>query len=55
MTEGVRSGHRPLDFFDLSELLTSQLDYNGDGAFDFFDLSAFLTDFAQGCPEFAPR
>lgn len=39
-----------LDFFDISELLMSSIDYNGDTAFDFFDISAFLQDFGEGCP-----
>ena len=39
-----------LDFFDVSLLISSNLDYNGDTAFDFFDISAFLQDFGNGCP-----
>jgi hypothetical protein len=39
-----------LDFFDISELLTEQIDYNDDSTFDFFDISAFLQDLSEGCP-----
>ncbi len=39
-----------LDFFDVSTLLTGEIDYNGDTSFDFFDISLFLQDFGAGCP-----
>lgn len=39
-----------LDFFDISELLSGQIDYNNDSSFDFFDISAFLQDLNLGCP-----
>jgi hypothetical protein len=38
------------DFFDVSVLLQTGLDYNGDTVFDFFDISAFLQDLSAGCP-----
>ena len=39
-----------LDFFDISEFLTNQIDFNGDEVFDFFDISAFLGAYSEGCP-----
>ncbi len=39
-----------LDFFDISELLSGQIDFNADTVFDFFDISAFLQAFQAGCP-----
>lgn len=39
-----------LDFFDVSALLTGEVDYNGDTQFDFFDISGYLQDFSDGCP-----
>tara|TARA_R100001198_G_C5165225_1_gene168585 strand:- start:166 stop:840 length:675 start_codon:yes stop_codon:yes gene_type:complete len=44
------TGDGELNFFDVSQLLTEQVDYNGDGLFNFFDVSAFLIDFKAGCP-----
>jgi hypothetical protein len=38
------------DFFDISAMLTSRIDYNADTQFDFFDISAFLQDLSAGCP-----
>jgi hypothetical protein len=39
-----------LDFFDVSALITQQIDFNGDTAFDFFDISGFLSVYSMGCP-----
>ncbi len=39
-----------LDFFDVSALITQQIDYNADTSFDFFDISSFLQDLSAGCP-----
>lgn len=39
-----------LDFFDVSALLTGEIDYNADTSFDFFDISLFLQEFGNGCP-----
>lgn len=39
-----------LDFFDISQFLSSQIDWNEDTAFDFFDISAFLAAYSTGCP-----
>ncbi len=44
------TGDGELNFFDVSQLLTEQVDYNSDGLFNFFDVSAFLIDFKAGCP-----
>ena len=39
-----------LDFFDVSEFLSTTPDWNGDTTFDFFDVSGFLSAFGAGCP-----
>lgn len=44
------NGDGVLDFFDVSLLLTTGIDYNEDTSFDFFDISSFLFDFGNGCP-----
>ncbi|MCR9076541.1 MAG: hypothetical protein NXI07_10930, partial [bacterium] len=44
------NGDDVLDFFDVSELISTMPDLNGDGVFDFFDVSVFLTSFSAGCP-----
>jgi hypothetical protein len=48
--EADLTGDGELDFFDLSELLMSGIDYNGDTSFDFFDISVYLQDYSEGCP-----
>ena len=44
------NGDGGLDFFDISLLLQTSVDYTGDASFDFFDISAFLADLSAGCP-----
>ena len=44
------NGDGSADFFDVSTLLSGQIDYNADTSFDFFDISAFLQDLGAGCP-----
>ncbi|MFG0246563.1 MAG: FG-GAP repeat domain-containing protein [Phycisphaerales bacterium JB052] len=44
------TGDGELNFFDVSQFLIEQVDYNNDGSFSFFDVSAFLIDFEAGCP-----
>lgn len=39
-----------LDFFDISQFLSTTPDFNKDGNFDFFDISAYLTSYSAGCP-----
>jgi VCBS repeat protein len=44
------TGEGDLNFLDISEFLSMQLDFNDDGAFNFLDISAYLQAFAAGCP-----
>jgi VCBS repeat protein len=44
------TGEGDLNFLDISEFLSVQLDFNGDGSFNFLDISAYLQAFAAGCP-----
>lgn len=39
-----------VDFFDISEFLSTQPDWNDDTVFDFFDVSDYLAAFTAGCP-----
>lgn len=39
-----------IDFFDISQFLTDQIDWNEDTVFDFFDISGYLTAYGTGCP-----
>ena len=39
-----------IDFFDISQFLTDQIDWNEDTVFDFFDISGYLTAYSTGCP-----
>ncbi len=39
-----------LDFFDISQFLSTTPDFNNDTNFDFFDISDYLTSYAAGCP-----
>ena len=43
------TGDGNLNFFDVSEFLVNQPDYNSDGVFNFFDVAAFISDFSAGC------
>ncbi len=44
------TGEGDLNFLDVSEFLSVQLDFNDDGAFNFLDISEYLQAFAAGCP-----
>jgi len=44
------TGDGNLNFFDVSQFLVNQPDYNSDGVFNFFDVAAFISDFSAGCP-----
>ncbi len=44
------TGEGELNFLDISEFLSTQLDFNDDGAFNFLDISGYLQAFAAGCP-----
>ncbi|MDF1869935.1 MAG: VCBS repeat-containing protein [Phycisphaerales bacterium] len=44
------TGDGALNFLDISEFLSSQLDFDGDGSFNFLDISAYLQAYGAGCP-----
>lgn len=44
------TGDGALNFLDISEFLSSQLDFDGDGSFNFLDISAYLLAYGAGCP-----
>ncbi len=44
------TGERDLNFLHISVFLSTQLDFNDNGAFNFLDISAYLQAFAVGCP-----
>lgn len=44
------TGDGELNFFDVSQFLVDQPDYNSDGVFNFFDVAGFIADYLAGCP-----
>ncbi|MFK7884855.1 MAG: hypothetical protein AB8F26_11805 [Phycisphaerales bacterium] len=39
-----------INFFDISTLLNSQIDWNDDGMFNFFDIASYINAFNEDCP-----